>query len=277
LAREISWYNDILAEKRREQDALAVYEQHERRAAREGALIECGCCFGDYAFENLVQCSEGHLFCRTCVARHTEQTLYGNGKTTLGCMDTSGSGCPGAFSDHTLRVALPAKVYAKFAEAQCRDVIKAANLDNIIACHRCNALTELPLEAGRVLQCPLCHAATCRECGEESHIPLRCEEVEKKSQTGLRVRVEEALTKARVRECPKCHQKFYKSDGCNKMTCPCGAYVCYICRANISKTKYAHFCQQPHCNHKSCGHCTLYSDSAADDQLAMRDAGLKVR
>ena len=96
------------------------------------------------------------------MARHTEQTLYGNGKTTLGCMDTSGSGCPGAFSDHTLRVALPAKVYAKFAEAQCRDVIKAANLDNIIACHRCNALTELPLEAGRVLQCPLCHAATCR-------------------------------------------------------------------------------------------------------------------
>ena len=65
--------------------------------------------------------------------------------------------------------------------------------------------------------------------------------------------------------------------GCNKMTCPCGAYVCYICRANISKSKYAHFCQQPHCSHKSCGNCTLYSDSAADDQLAMRDAGLKVR
>ena len=38
---------------------------------------------------------------------------------------------------------------------------------------------------------------------------------------------------------------------------------------------YAHFCQTPHCDHKSCKKCTLYSDSVADDRLAMFEAGLK--
>lgn len=36
-------------------------------AALDGALIECGCCCADVAIENSVQCSEGHLFCRTCL------------------------------------------------------------------------------------------------------------------------------------------------------------------------------------------------------------------
>ncbi len=57
----------------------------------------------------------------------------------------------------------------------------------------------------------------------------------------VRLKLEEALTLARVRVCPKCKNKFYKQDGdfpcrfdnatkvfvgCNKMTCPCGASIC---------------------------------------------------
>ena len=36
-------------------------------AALDGTLIECGCCCGDVAIENAVQCTEGHLFCRNCL------------------------------------------------------------------------------------------------------------------------------------------------------------------------------------------------------------------
>jgi hypothetical protein len=37
---------------------------NEEIAENEGSLLECGCCCGEYAFEALIQCSEGHLFCR---------------------------------------------------------------------------------------------------------------------------------------------------------------------------------------------------------------------
>ena len=47
-----------------------------------------------------------------------------------------------------------------------------------------------------------------------------------------------------------------------------------MCRENISKIGYAHFCQAPHCAHDACGKCKLFSDTIEDDIKAMKDAGL---
>ncbi len=88
--------------------------------------------------------------------------------------------------------------------------------------------------------------------------------------------IEEALTKARVRECRKCKSRFYKIEGCNKMTCTCGALMCYICRADITTIGYGHFCQTPCCTHKECKKCILFTNSVEDDRLAMQEAGAKV-
>ena len=62
--------------------------------------------------------------------------------------------------------------------------------------------------------------------------------MEKPAQTNSRVKLEEALTQARVRECGKCKTRFFKTEGCNKMTCACGALMCYVCRKDISKEVY---------------------------------------
>jgi hypothetical protein len=44
------------------------------------ALLECNCCFVDYPFEEMVSCrSAGHLFCKTCLQKHTEQRVFGLG------------------------------------------------------------------------------------------------------------------------------------------------------------------------------------------------------
>ena len=130
-----------------------------------------------------------------------------------------------------------------------------------------------------IFQCPLedCRHESCRKCGKAPHVPLRCEEVvQKKREDEGRVRVEEAMAAAKIRKCYKCKTAFVKSDGCNKMTCRCGAKMCYQCRTPLKgPNPYQHFCQTPHCSHENCGKCALHSNAEEDDRRAMRDAGLK--
>jgi hypothetical protein len=61
------------------------------------------------------------------------------------------------------------------------------------------------------------------------------------------------------------------------MTCPtCSKFMCYICRSEIPVSiGYQHFCQTPHCQHKRCNKCPLYSNAEEDDLRASREAGLK--
>ena len=147
-------------------------------------------------------------------------------------------------------------------------------------CPKCNYQAELP-PTQMIFHCPAveCGQETCRKCGEPAHIPLKCSEVEKKRETQGRLKVEEAISNAKIRTCPKpgCGKKFVKEGNeCNKMTCACGTFSCYVCRALITReVGYQHFCRTPHCTHASCEQCPLYSNVEEDDKRAMREAGFE--
>lgn len=70
-----------------------------------------------------------------------------------------------------------------------------------------------------------------------NHLPVLCQDV-LDDEKG-RLFVEEEMSKALIRNCYKCQKPFIKLYGCNKMQCPCGAMMCYICRQPI--TGYEHF------------------------------------
>ncbi len=41
---------------------------------------ECQCCFSEHDYEDMVSCRfGGHLFCKTCLQRHTEERVFGVG------------------------------------------------------------------------------------------------------------------------------------------------------------------------------------------------------
>ncbi len=96
-------------------------------------------------------------------------------------------------------------------------------------------------EENKIFHCqnPDCGKESCRLCKEISHIPLRCDEVEKDSEVRKRTYIENKMTEALIRQCWKCKKPFLKSDGCNKMTCECGAQMCYLCRKPVRD--YNHF------------------------------------
>lgn len=46
----------------------------------------------------------------------------------------------------------------------------------------------------------------CRLCKEPNHIPLRCDEIEKGVELEMRKFIEEHVTEAMIRKCPRCTQ-----------------------------------------------------------------------
>ena len=57
---------------------------------------------------------------------------------------------------------------------------------------------------------PECGKESCRICKEISHIPLRCEEVEKDVEVRKRTYIENKMAEALIRTCYKCKRPYVK-------------------------------------------------------------------
>ena len=272
LRREIEFVKKHELLKSEERDRIFASTLNDKQYEEEGQKIECGCCYGDAAFEDMVQCLEGHLFCASCLMNYAKEAAFGQGKAALVCMS---DGCDGTFPMSQLRKALPTNILEKYEDRVQEESLSLAQMDDFVRCPSCDFAAILPPE-DKVFKCqnPACAKETCRYCKEEwsEHFGLKCNEVEKSAQKDVRLSYEEKMTMAKIRKCPKCGCEFTKSDGCNKMTCRCGATMCYVCRKpNIG---YNHFCQHPKDPGKSCSKCTscsLWTDPSEDDNRAVQE------
>ena len=102
-----------------------------------------------------------------------------------------------------------------------------------------------------------CGVTSCLSCRKEWIDIHVCNE---SSLIKLRTKVEQAMSLAVKRVCPRCNMSFIKSSGCNKLTCPCGYKMCYVCRKDIGAGEeegYRHFCDhfRPEGDGSRCAHC----------------------
>lgn len=89
-------------------------------AGQKVAQLECNCCFVEYDFEEMVSCKAGHLFCKTCLQKHTETRVFGLGNFGVDASKGKGKaveilcmhsdGCAVGFNEGHLRRALSEKV-----------------------------------------------------------------------------------------------------------------------------------------------------------------------
>ncbi|KAI9799509.1 MAG: hypothetical protein M1833_004031 [Piccolia ochrophora] len=154
---------------------------------------------------------------------------------------------------------------------------------------------------------PSCALRSCRHCSALiPHPPTTTDRhiCHERTLTSLRTTLENAMSAAVKRTCPICHTSFVKSAGCNKLVCPCGYIMCYVCREGIGGSGaarparlarrapvaaggperagqppvpaaaadgYRHFCEhfrpagRGPCT--QCGKCDLYRVEAEEDQL----------
>lgn len=239
------WF--VLNEQKMKDEVKQKEEEKVRRieeAKAKGELFECGCCYDDEClFEDLSSCPEGHLFCKTCVIRSTE-AAFGEMKTKFPCL--SGE-CEQNIPLSILQTVIPANLFSKIVQRMQEEEILQANIQDLVSCPFCPFATIMPNPDDKVFKClnPECLKESCRLCQEPNHIPLRCNEVEKKAETNMRTFIENRISEAVMRKCHKCGKSFVKEIGCNKMTCICGATSCYACKKqNIG---YDHFNNNKEC------------------------------
>lgn len=132
-----------------------------------------------------------------------------------------------------------------------------------------------------ICQNPGCGRSSCMSCSKawvDIHV---CHE---SSLIALRTQVEQAMSMAIKRVCPRCSTSFVKTAGCNKLTCPCGYKMCYVCRKDIGAQDegYQHFCQHfrpegdgRQC--KECNKCNLWEAENTDAILRQAKADAERR
>ncbi|KAG5439124.1 hypothetical protein PCANB_001423 [Pneumocystis canis] len=252
-----------------------------------GILIECGCCFFEYAWETLAYCSEGHIVCRKCLERCVQEGVYGQGnlrgKPQIKCISSHFETlCTGFYSKEILEISLPPDLLKAYEDSKIFGCIRNISDGSFIACPFCGnsstflreridkvAYRILRKKSGSLFKCKNiehCGKYSCNQCGKE-WLPLhKCFE---KELDGLRLYVEREMANAVKRTCPVCNLSFVKSDGCNKLVCQCGYVICYICRKNIKKESYAHFCGHfRSIPGKKCTECTKCDLYKVDDNIA---------
>eukprot|EP00088_Acartia_fossae_P053664 TRINITY_DN6122_c0_g1_i5.p1 TRINITY_DN6122_c0_g1~~TRINITY_DN6122_c0_g1_i5.p1 ORF type:complete len:740 (+),score=192.63 TRINITY_DN6122_c0_g1_i5:286-2220(+) len=226
-------------------------------ARENGALFECQCCYDEECLlDEMCTCAaeKFHMFCRDCVRRGAEAQI-GENKTRITCFQD----CQGEIELRVLKNVLKPKIYEKLVERQANEDLMKANVENLVQCPACNFAVIIP-ESEKLIKCENseCGKVSCKECKEENHLPLKCEEVEKDDEIKARTKLENAMAEAMIRECPKCRNRFVKQDGCNKMKCKCGAVMCYLCKKLISND-YTHF--YGHGATPGKNKCPLWSDN----------------
>ncbi|KIY45011.1 hypothetical protein FISHEDRAFT_18691, partial [Fistulina hepatica ATCC 64428] len=242
LEKERQFVIDRAQEPSTSRDAAMAELTNEQEDQACGDGIECGCCFSTYPFDKMIQCPEAHLFCTECMLGYAN-TKLGEHNVNIVCMDQSG--CKQPFPESELRRFLPEKLLALYERVKQRKEIEAAGLDGLEECPSCEYKCVIDNPDEKLFRCENedCGAVTCRQCKKVDHLPKSCQEMEEDTKLDGQHTVEEAMTEALMRRCPKCNKAFIKESGCNKMTCPnCGTLSCYICRQIVHG--YNHFDQR---------------------------------
>ena len=226
---------------KKEVSAAAAAKEKEYRD--RGEIMDCGTCCDDYPTYKFIHCDGDcpHFLCFGCLQRYAD-TEIGNQRYKLGCLDDSG--CTATYGRKERQRALNAKSFDTLERLQQQAELKLANMAGLENCPFCDfAAICPPVQIDKEFRCrnPECEKISCRLCRKDSHIPMSCKEYKASLGVDERHAVEEAMTKALLKTCPKCGKQILKQDGCNKVICFCGGMLCDYCGKDITIEGYQHF------------------------------------
>jgi len=235
-------------------------------SARRHAFLEstnntCCVCLADDILGRDLRRPSGcqHWLCVDCVRRMASVHVRDGSVTRLICPEP---GCSSTFSPLIMREVLSNEDYEKYDTMMLSKTLDA--MPDLVYCPRCeHPVLEDEGDGTHCGRCPGCMYAFCTLCRDAYHPPsIECLNPQQKlavleaRRVGDEKMSAEALRKYREdladaaaqayvtqkgRLCPTCGAGVVKNEGCNKMTCACGSYFCWLCGDKLSGDGYAHF------------------------------------
>ncbi|KAJ7184345.1 hypothetical protein C8R46DRAFT_1158688 [Mycena filopes] len=195
-----------------EENATAQRWSTARRTVTDAS---CPICYDEISHPVTLGC--GHTYCLGCL-RHYISTAA----------DTFPTPIPLPRVEHFLAS------FLRHIEQHPRE-FKYCKTPDCSQVYRCNT-------DATAITCPSCFFTVCSSCDEEGHQGISCEDKRLQSDPGEQERRNDEWARANgVKRCPACSVWIEKTEGCNHMTCKCGAHICWVCMRVFEQTQiYAH-------------------------------------
>ena len=243
-----NWYDNV--DENKIKAGIELSEKKKKELIKDGIEsngLNCLICFEDKN-DTFFSLSCGHQFCSGCWTEYLKEKI----KTPLSALLAK---CP----QNGCTCVVYEKIYRKFLDdKKSLEKLDKAIYKNFI--NRNDDIRQCPNEHchfyvkstshsfSQEIHCP-CGTTYGFKCLKEPHRPCSCELVDKFTSIKRNTNNEEDDNRwimANTKECPHCHQKIQKSQGCNYMLCDpkaggCGHAFCYVCETDWSKHANDHF------------------------------------
>jgi len=151
-------------------DLTVAQNLNEQEHCAADEMVECGCCFGDYTWEDIRACTVGHLVCQSCVMNTVQECAFGQGDTSF---DSRGLRCIAA-SNEPCDAVIPSSILEQFMPADLMGKL-----------HSRTVSAQLEITGMNLVRCPFCVYAEYREREIELAPLLRIRSIWKRILIGL--------------------------------------------------------------------------------------------
>ncbi|KAF8194705.1 hypothetical protein BJ912DRAFT_1141524 [Pholiota molesta] len=198
----------------------------------------CPICTDDVSNPEQLGC--GHTYCSGCLS-HFLTSAADSKNFPLACIGNGGQ-CRVPIAIPFIRRFLPQQLFENLVEAAFMAYLEQ-HPQELKYCTTPDCKQIYRRRTDKVLlKCPACFSTICPMCDEEAHEGMTCEERKIHRDPGLQERLNDELARQQgFKKCPQCSVFIEKTEGCNHMTCKCGAHICWIClRLFTADTVYQH-------------------------------------